>query len=233
MDRNVEPQAEPEAEPDVGRHVELSVGEVARAARVSVRTLHHYDEIGLLRPGGRTASGYRLYDGADLLRLQRVLAYRELGFALEEIGELLDGDGDTLDHLRTQHRLLTERLDRLRHMVGTLATTMEAHQMGIRLTPQEMLEVFGDEDPAQYADEAQERWGETDAYAESKRRTTRYAQADWLTIKDEGAQVERTLADALRDGAPADGERATAAAEAHRQYLSRWFYDVSLEMHGA
>ena len=66
-----------------------SVGEVARLTGVTVRTLHHYDEIGLLSPSGRTAAGYRRYAESDLARLQQILTYRELGFPLEEIGEIL------------------------------------------------------------------------------------------------------------------------------------------------
>ncbi|MFK4273832.1 MerR family transcriptional regulator, partial [Streptomyces milbemycinicus] len=66
-----------------------SVGQVAGFAGVTVRTLHHYDEIGLLRPGARSAAGHRRYDDADLDRLQRILFYRELGFPLEEVAVLL------------------------------------------------------------------------------------------------------------------------------------------------
>lgn len=209
----------------------LSVGELARAARVTVRTLHHYDEIGVLRPGRRSAAGYRLYGHQDVDRLQRILGYRELGFPLEEIAALLDGGGDPADQLRAQHRLLTERLDRLRRMVATLEITMEAHQMGIRLTPQEMLEVFGDADPGQYAQESEQRWGDTDPYRESQRRTSQYTKADWLQIKAEAAEVQNALVRAMQAGEPAEGEVAMDAAQAHREHLSRWFYDVSPQMH--
>src|SRR5918912_4063971 len=69
-----------------------AVGEVARMSGVTVRTLHHYDEIGLLRPSERSDAGYRLYSDADLRRLYRVVAFRRLGFALDQIGALLEGD---------------------------------------------------------------------------------------------------------------------------------------------
>src|SRR6266498_107409 len=111
-----------------------SVGDVARLAHVTVRTLHHYDEIGLLRPSARTEAGYRRYSDSDLERLQRVLCYRDLGFSLEEITAILDHPAiDPLGHLRRQHGLLTGRIDRLRRMVATVERAMEARKMGINL----------------------------------------------------------------------------------------------------
>src|SRR6185437_10531093 len=142
----------------------------------TVRTLHHYDELGLLRPSARTAAGYRRYDRADLDRLEQVLSYRELGFSLEDIRTVLDQpDADPADHLRRQHQLVRERIARLRRMLGHLETAMEARQMGIALTPEEQFEVFGPEFAdgrgADYAAEAESRWGETEAWQQSRRRT--------------------------------------------------------------
>ena len=91
--------------------------------------------------------------------------------------------------------------------------------------------VFGDVDPAQYDAEAEERWGDTDAWAESRRRVSTYDKDDWLRIKAEAADVERSLAEALRDGVPADSAAALDLAEEHRQHISRWFYDCSPEVH--
>ena len=210
----------------------MNVGEVAELAGVTVRTLHHYDRIGLLSPSERTAAGYRRYTPSDLDRLHRVLVYRELGFPLEEIATLLDDPGaDPVAHLRRQLTLLRDRLERTRAMVAAVEKEMEAQHMGIQLTPEERFEVFGDNDPAQYADEAEQRWGDTDAYRESRRRTTTYTKADWQRIKDEGEEIEQGLAAAMQAGAPADSERAMDAAEAHRQHISRWFYDCPPEMH--
>src|SRR3954447_4023624 len=122
----------------------LTVGAVAQLAGVTVRTLHHYDEIGLVSPGGRSPAGYRLYAEADLDRLHAVLAYRELGFGLEEIATLLAGTGNPLVHLRRQHALVRNRIDHLTRLLGALERTMEAHMSGLRLTPEERFEVFGD-----------------------------------------------------------------------------------------
>ena len=210
----------------------MNVGEVAALAGVTVRTLHHYDRIGLLSPSERTPAGYRRYTPSDLDRLHQVLVYRELGFPLEEIATLLDDPAaDPLAHLRRQLALLRDRLDRTRAMVAAVEKEMEAHTMGISLTPEERFEVFGEHDPSQYDAEVEQRWGETDAYRESRRRTSSYTKDDWLRIKAEGADVERRFAEALRAGVAADSEQAMDVAEEHRQHISRWFYDCPPEMH--
>lgn len=209
-----------------------TVGELARLAGVTVRTLHHYDRIGLLQPGDRTPAGYRRYDVHDLDRLQQVLVYRELGFPLEEVATLLDDPGaDPAEHLRRQHRLLRERLERTQAMVAAVEKEMEARQMGISLTPEERFEVFGDFRPEDHEAEAEERWGDTEAYAESQRRTRGYGKEDWLRVKAEGEDVERRFAEAMRAGVPADSPQAMDVAEEHRQQISRNFYDCSPEMH--
>jgi hypothetical protein len=116
-------------------------------------------------------------------------------------------------------------------MVAAVEKELEAYQMGIQLTPEERFEVFGENDPAQYDAEAEQRWGETDAYKESQRRASSYTKEDWLRIKAEGADVERRFAEALRSGVAADSEQAMDVAEEHRQHISRWFYDCPPEMH--
>jgi MerR family transcriptional regulator, thiopeptide resistance regulator len=210
----------------------LTVGTVARLAGVTVRTLHHYDQIGLLRPTGRSEAGYRRYSDADIERLQRILFYRELEFGLDQIRDAMaDGGVDTLDHLRRQHALLGDRIERLRRLSEAVATAMEAHQMGIDLTPEERLEVFGSFDPDAYADEVKERWGDTDAYRESARRTSRYTRDDWARIKAQGEAVNRRFVEAMSAGLPADGPKAMDAAEAHRQGIDDAYYPCSYEMH--
>ncbi|MET9803336.1 MerR family transcriptional regulator [Streptomyces sp. NPDC006368] len=209
-----------------------SVGQVAGFAGVTVRTLHHYDEIGLLSPSGRSHAGHRRYDDADLDRLQQILFYRELGFPLEEVAALLDDpDADPREHLRRQHELLTARIADLERMAAAVEHAMEAKKMGINLTPEEKFEVFGDHDPEQYAQETEERWGDTDAYRESQRRTSRYTKADWQRVQDESAQWNARYRDLMTDGEPPTGERAMDLAEEHRRYMSRWFYDCTYEIH--
>ena len=210
----------------------MHVGEVARLAGITVRTLHHYDRIGLLSPSERSAAGYRRYAPADLDRLHQVLLYRELGFALEEIATLLDDpDADPAEHLRRQHRLLRDRLERTQSMVAAVEKEMEARTMGISLTPEERFEIFGPDYSEDYEREAEERWGETEAWAQSQRRTAAYTKEDWVRIKAEADDMQRRLADAMRAGVPASSEQAMDLAEEHRQHISRWFYDCPPAMH--
>ncbi|TLS42134.1 MerR family transcriptional regulator [Streptomyces montanus] len=209
-----------------------SVGQTAGFAGITVRTLHHYDEIGLLVPSERSYAGHRRYSDADLDRLQQILFYRELGFPLDEVAALLDDpEADPRAHLRRQHELLTARIERLQKMAAAVEHAMEARKMGINLTPEEKFEVFGDKDPEQYAEEAEQRWGGTEAYAESQRRTARYTKDDWKRMQAEvNAWGERygALMDAEE---PPNGEAAMDLAEEHRQHINQWFYECPYEMH--
>ncbi|NUP31204.1 MAG: MerR family transcriptional regulator [Streptomycetaceae bacterium] len=209
----------------------FTVGQAAELAGVTVRTLHHYDEIGLLTPGGRTAAGYRRYDDADLERLRQILLYRELGFTLEEIAVILDDpDADPRAHLRRQHALLRDRIARLRQMMAGVEFLMEAHKVGVNLTPAEKFEVFGDFDPDAYAAEAEERWGDTDAYAQSARRTSKYTKEDWARIRAESEDLGARWVAALDAGEPADGQVAMDLAEEHRQQITKFYYDCTYEI---
>jgi MerR family transcriptional regulator, thiopeptide resistance regulator len=209
-----------------------TVGRVAALSGVTIRTLHHYDEVGLLSPGGRSAVGYRIYEDRDLERLQRILFYRELGFTLDEILTIVDDPRtDALGHLRRQRGLLNERIERLSAMVDAIDYEMEARTMDIPLTPEERLEVFGEFRPEDYAEEAEQRWGETAAYKESQRRVASYKREDWQRLKAEENEIRARLAAALQSGLAPDSEEAIAAAEAHRQHISRWFYECDYEIH--
>jgi MerR family transcriptional regulator, thiopeptide resistance regulator len=208
-----------------------SVGDLARLSGVTVRTLHHYDRIGLLVPSGRSAAGYREYSTDDAERLGQILAYRACGLELAEIGSLLSAEGtDRSGHLRRLLGLLDDRMARLAEQRRVLAAAVEASEMGISLGPEEMLEVFGEHDPMQHAQEASDRWGDTDAYRESHRRTSSYTKQDWVRIREQSAEIESELAACLAAGEPADGARAKAAAEAHRCHIDEWYYPCSHEM---
>ncbi|MFE7765181.1 MerR family transcriptional regulator [Streptomyces sp. NPDC057438] len=120
------------------------MGRVAELAGVSVRTLHHYDEVGLVRPSARTAAGYRAYSAGDVERLREVLAYRRLGFGLREVAELVgDPSTDAVVHLRRLRGLLVERRDRADAMVAAIDRELEARARGLMVTPEEQLEVLG------------------------------------------------------------------------------------------
>jgi DNA-binding transcriptional MerR regulator len=212
--------------------VNYSVGQVAGFAGVTVRTLHHYDDIGLLVPGERSHAGHRRYSDADLDRLQQILFYRELGFPLDEVAALLDDpDADPRAHLRRQHELLTARIEKLRKMAAAVEHAMEARKMGLNLTPEEKFEVFGGKDPEQYAEEVEARWGDTDEYAESQRRTASYTKEDWKRIQAEAAEWGERYDALMSAGEAATGEAAMALAEEHRQHICTWFYECSYELH--
>jgi MerR family transcriptional regulator, thiopeptide resistance regulator len=210
----------------------LKVSEVARLAGVSVRTLHHYDEIGLLRPSGRSQAGYRLYADKDLRKLQQVLFFKELGFPLEEIQRIVnDRAFDLKAGLLMQRQLLIEKSVRIQALIHAVDAALESLERGTAMSKEEMFEVFGDFDPSKYEDEVKQRWGETDAYRESKKRTARYKKQDWQQIKAEGEAITQKLAELMGTGVKASDTRAMDVAEEHRRYISRWFYPCSPEMH--
>ena len=103
--------------------------------------------------------------------------------------------------------------------------------MHIPLTPEERLEVFGEFRPEDYAEEAEQRWGETVAFKESQRRVSSYTKEDWQRLKAEEEEIRVRLAAALDAGLAPESEEAMAAAEAHREYISRWFYECTYETH--
>ena len=213
----------------------LTVGEVARRAGLTVRTLHHYDETGLLHPSGRTAAGHRRYGDQDVLRLQQILFYRELGFPLEDISTLLDDpDADPVDHLRRQHELLRDRRRRLDELLAAVELNLEARTMGIDMDAHDMLEVFGEDYASkheEYQAEAEDRWGHTDAWAQSRHRASSYGKDDWQQIKDEQDRANAAMVAALQADLPPDSTRAMDAAETMRRQIHDRFYDCSHEMH--
>ena len=208
------------------------VKELAQIANVSVRTLHHYDEIGLLRPSQRSASGYRKYDQGDVLRLQQILIQRELGLPLEEIRRCLDDPG--FDQRRALLAQREQLRTRARHTAGMLQAVERAlAALDPRKTEDEMdpKQLFDGFDPAQYEAEAEQRWGSSEAFRESARRTKGYSSEDWQRFAAEQAALYAEAWALLTAGEPPDGERAGAVAERHRALIDRWFYPCSLEMH--
>jgi len=210
----------------------ITVGRVAALAGVTVRTLHHYEQIGLLVPSDRSPAGYRIYTAADIDRLTRILYYRALALPLHELTPLLD-DHRPLRHLERQHTLLKERLARNQRMLAAIERELEAHRMSYNLTPEEKLEVFGEFDPDAHEAEAQERWDDTEAWHESRRRASRYSADDWRRIQAGTADLNARLAATMQSGEPATGKVAMNLAEEHRQAISRNFYECSPQMHRA
>ena len=210
----------------------LTIGALARLAGVTVRTLHHYDRIGLVVPEERTAAGYRLYGRRQMERLQEVLFFRELGLPLDEIRRIVGQPTYRREAaLSRQRDLLTERAAHLHDLIAAVDAALGAEREGTRMTNEEMLEVFGDFDPSRYEEEARQRWGDTEAYRESARRTRRYGKADWERIKEEGAEIDNAFLALMARGVPATDPSAAEIAERHRAHISRWFYECTPEIH--
>jgi DNA-binding transcriptional MerR regulator len=210
----------------------ITVGAVATLTGVSVRTLHHYDHIGLVVPSVRTPADYRGYTDADIERLHLVLVYRSVGLPLDEIRTLLDdADADVLAHLQRQHQLLLEQAERLEHTIKAVEELMNAHREGIQLTAKEQVEIFGTTAfSEEYAAEAEERWGDTDAWKQSQQRVSKFTKQDWLDIKAEGDALLEALAEAKRNGVEPGSGEANELAARHRASIER-FYDCGDEMH--
>jgi len=209
-----------------------TVSQVADLAHVTVRTLHHYHEIGLLIPARRSEKGYRIYDEGDLQRLQQILIFRELGFSLEGIQQILDAPAfERGEALRAQRELLKEGLQKTEAVIRAVDAALDALEGGRPMDSKKMFDGFEDFDHARYQDEVKERWGKTEAYKESMRRTKQYGKDEWAKIKAEGEAVEERYAELLRSGKAPDHPDAMDAAEAHRLYMDRWFYGVSHAMH--
>ena len=140
--------------------------------------MHHYGQIGLLEPVDRSGAGYRRYSEDDLQRLQHILFYRGGGtrLSLDDIATILSDPGaNSGAHLRRQRELLTTRIARLNAMVTAVEKKLEAFTMGIQLTPEEKFEIFGPNYSEDYETEAEQRWGNTDAWAQSQARTAKFS----------------------------------------------------------
>lgn len=212
--------------------MERTVGQVAEEFGVTVRTLHHYDEIGLVVPSERSLAGYRLYTDADVQRLGQVVLYRRLGMGLDQIREVVDG-GDIVGHLRRQRAAVLSRIDEMASLVTTIDTMMEAAMNDRPATDAELKEIFGTGFGEDYQQEAQERWGHTDAWRQSQSRTERYSTSDWEQIKADMDATNEAFVAALEAGEPPTSDAAMAAAEAARLHIHTRFYDCPPDFHRA
>jgi len=204
-----------------------TVKAVADLAGVTVRTLHHYDEIGLLKPAEVTGAGYRIYSDEDLERLQQILFFRELGFSLHEIKEIMDSPGfDRRQALLDHRKLLEERQERLGRLIQSVDRTLDSMERGIEMDKKDMFDGF---DQSKYEEEARRRWGHTDAYKESMRRTKQYTEADWTAMKEEGRQIQEGVA-ALMDHGPTDAA-VQEWIRRHHKLINDRFYPCSTQMY--
>lgn len=201
----------------------MTVSEVAKAAGVSVRTLHYYDTIGLLPPKRVTEAGYRLYGEDELMRLERIMFYRELDFPLEEIAALMEAEGgDDGFALTRQRELLRLKRDRLDRVIALIDRRMKGDTT---MSFKEFDTAELDKAREQYRKEARERWGNTPEYAESERREAKRGKDDFARIQAEADAIFAEFA-AIRESDPA-GAEARALVEKWRSHISANHYECS------
>lgn len=204
----------------------MTVSEVSKLCGITVRTLQYYDRIGLLAPSRVTSAGYRHYEGEALERLQQILFYRELGFPLEDIKTLLQHPGfDRQGALRSHRELLEKQRQRLEGLIALVDKSIKGvDTMSIKEFDMREIEAARQ----QYAHEARERWGGTDAYAASKAKTDRYTPDDWQAVQQESEGIMAEFG-TLREGNPASDAAQTLVAR-WQQHITSRFYPCTKEI---
>lgn len=191
----------------------MNVKQVSQLVGVSIRTLHHYDEIGLLIPDHVTEAGYRQYSEENLQTLQHILFFKELGFSLKQIRSILQSpDFNTFEALQLQRRSLLAKRDQLEVMIATIDRTI-AHVKGeIQMSTEEKFAgLKWNINP--YEQEAREKWGDQ-AVDESKQRLSKLSQQQKAELEQQCNEIYQGLAD--RIGTPIDSEETMAL-------VKRWF----------
>lgn len=203
-----------------------TVKEVSNLTGISVRTLHYYDEIGLLKPTKTTSAGYRLYGGDALGRLQQILFFRELGFPLKEIRRILENPSfDPREALQNHRKLLVMERDRLNGLIRLADQTLKG-EIGMSFKEFDRSDI--DEIQKKYEKEAEVRWGDTDAYQESKRRTSAYSAQDWAKIQRDSESIYRAFAANMKKS-PDDPEVQKLVKD-WQDLISRYFYNCTDEI---
>jgi len=198
----------------------MQIKEFAEQIGVSVRTLHYYDEIGLLKPSEVDAqNGYRFYDERSLERMQEILFYRELDFSLKTIAQILSSpDYDKQQALTRQRKLLLAKKERLERLIDALDSMEKGEGF---MKPNNEYEDLKNK----YAEEVRQRWGSTDAYKESQQRNTDFSQAASLldAVFEEFAELDRS-------GISPDDEAAKIQVERLQQCITDNFYTCKNEI---
>jgi DNA-binding transcriptional MerR regulator len=207
-----------------------TVKQLSDLAGVSVRTLHYYDEIGLLAPASVGDNGYRYYEDADLFRLQQILFFREMDIGLLQIKEILDSPGfDTVSALQEHRHALQAKIERLQQLVNTVDSTI-LHLIGdVNMSrKQKIFEGFSEEKQKAYEEEAMQRYGE-DSVKQSIKLWNSYSEERKNQIKEEGGAIYLDLVDAMPTGH--DSEQTQAILVRWHEHI-RYFYEPSIEVLG-
>ena len=207
--------------------MKMQIKEFAKLTGVSVRTLHYYDEIGLIKPALVDAqNGYRFYDENSLLRMQEILFYRELDFPLKSILEILSSpDYDKQKALAEQRKLLELKKERLERIIDALdgatkgKVTMTAFDNSDYETARKQYEV-----------EAKQRWGETDAYKEHAEKTADYSKDKWQTVNDGLMTIFAKFAECKQNGNTADSDDAQALVRELQTYITENYYTCTKDI---
>lgn len=208
-----------------------SIKQFAKIAGVSVRTLHYYDEIGLLKPSGIKENGYRYYEESELLKLQQIIFFKELEFSLKDIVRIVHApDFNTLRALTDQKKLLDLKKARINGLLRTVDKTIEIVKGGGNIMNTNNNTSIADTQAQieEYKREAKKRWGHTDAYKQSVERTKHWTKDDYKRLAEDGKKFTKELADTMDKGF-ASPEFQALIAKHHKGIET--FYDCSLEMY--
>lgn len=205
-----------------------TVKQLAQMAGITPRTLHHYDDIGLLKPTAVAANGYRQYDDAALFRLQQILLYRELDMELSQIKEILDAkDFDLVSALREHRKRLAERADRLGTIIQTVDATL-MHLVGeINMSnKKKAFQGFSEEQQKKYEEEARQNWG-SERVDQSVKRWNSYSEEEKKRVLEEGGAIYMDIVANMNLG-PEAAEIQAMLARWHQHM--HYFYEPSLEV---
>lgn len=204
----------------------MKISEVAKLSGVTVRTLHYYDEIGLLKPSKTTEAGYRMYSIEDLEKLQQILFFRELDFPLNEIKEIMiNPKYDKIEALNKHKELLIEKRKRIDGLVTLIDKTIKGdNNMSFKEFDNSKIE----ENKRKYSEEVKKRWGNTEAYKEYEKKTTSYDENSWNTINEEMAKILKEFAD-NRDK-DVNSDIVQSLVEKWRGYITLNFYNCTKEI---
>ena len=204
----------------------MKISDVARLTGITVRTLHYYDEIGLLKPSEVTQAGYRVYNDTDLEVLQQILFFRELDFSLEDIRKIMQNPAyEKESALRKQKELLLQKRSRLDSLIALVDKTLKGEQdMSFRQFDTAKIE----ETKKKYAEEAKQRWGDTSAYAEYEKKSRSYSDAQQNMLDGEGAGILSEFGQ-NRSLAP-DSAQAQALVKKWQAHITSHYYTCTKEI---
>ena len=206
-----------------------TVKQLSELAGVSVRTLHYYDEIALLTPSKVGANGYRYYEDDELLRLQQILFYREIGLELAQIKDVLDNPNfDMLVALKSHRAVLQEKITRLQNLVSTVDSTIMDLVGEVKVNKKRLFEGFSDKKQKEYERSARLQYG-PEKVNESVKRWNSYTQAERDRIFEEGNQIYGDLVDAIEAGKSAHSPEVQAVLERWHKHIN-YFYEPTLDI---